>query len=94
MSELSQPSSVEVKEVIHELVQNMIQKSFREDPISESIENMAIASMKDHQVDVSESSEMITTSRDHLAKLLFWSVISYFVGFHLFKNYMHTELFT
>ncbi|KAL2939194.1 Alanine--tRNA ligase [Bienertia sinuspersici] len=79
VSELSQPSSVEVKEVIHELVQNTIQRFFKDDPISEPIESTAIASIKDHQVGSSERNEVVTTSRDYLAKLLFWFVISYFV---------------
>ncbi|XP_056696501.1 uncharacterized protein [Spinacia oleracea] len=85
VSELSQPNSVEVKEVIHELVQSTIYRFFKDDPISKPIGIPTIASIKEHQVG-SESSEMITTSRDSLAKLLFWvtyRVIAYraFVGF-------------
>ncbi|CAO2817175.1 unnamed protein product [Amaranthus hypochondriacus] len=85
--ELSQPSSVEVKEVIHELVQSTIQKFFKQDSPSEPIEN-TIGSMKDHQVGNSEASERFTTSRDHLAKLLFWCML---LGHHLrgLENRLH-----
>lgn len=84
VSELSQPSSTEVKEVIHELVQNTIHRFFKDD----AMENITIASMKDHQVGSSEKSEMFTTSRDYLAKLLFWCML---LGHHLrgLENRLH-----
>lgn len=88
VSELSQPNSVEVKEVIHELVQNTIQRFFKNDPISEPIETPTIASNKDHQIGGSDSFETITISRDSLAKLLFWCML---LGHHLrgLENRLH-----
>ncbi|XP_021749531.1 uncharacterized protein LOC110715276 [Chenopodium quinoa] len=88
VSELSQPNSVEVKEVIHELVQNTIHRFFKDGPISKPIKTPTIASIKDHQVGDSEGFEMITTSRDSLAKLLFWCML---LGHHLrgLENRLH-----
>ncbi|KAJ8443129.1 hypothetical protein Cgig2_005680 [Carnegiea gigantea] len=76
--ELSQPSSVEVKEVMHELVQNMLLRFFKDDATPEAMGNTSNGSMKDRQVGTDDRSETITTSRDYLAKLLFWYV--YAVG--------------
>ena len=72
--ELSQPSSAEVKEVIHELVQNMLQRFFKDDATPEAMGNTSTGSMKDRQVGANDRSETFTTSRDYLAKLLFWYV--------------------
>lgn len=86
--ELSQPSSVEVKEVIHELVQNMLLRFFKDDATPEAMGNTSNGSMKDHQVGTNERSETITTSRDYLAKLLFWCML---LGHHLrgLENRLH-----
>lgn len=86
--ELSQPSSVEVKEVIHELVQNTIQRFVKDDVTSEVIRNTSIESVMGHEAGGSESSEMFTTSRDYLAKLLFWCML---LGHHLrgLENRLH-----
>ena len=79
--ELSQPSSVEVKEVIHELVQNMLLRFFKDDATPEAMGNTSNGSMKDRQVGTDERSETITTSRDYLAKLLFWYLKLHCVAF-------------
>lgn len=74
MTELSRPSSLEVEEIIQQLVQNVLCTFFKEErtpdfmggPINESTEN--------HPDGDDEFCGTIGTSRDHLAKLLFWSV--------------------
>lgn len=87
--ELSQPSSIEVKEVIHELVLNMLHRFFKDEAKAEAMGNISIGSnMKDHQGDGDERSDMFTTSRDYLAKLLFWCML---LGHHLrgLENRLH-----
>ncbi|GMH04283.1 hypothetical protein Nepgr_006122 [Nepenthes gracilis] len=88
VSELSQPSSLEVKEVVHQLVQNILQRFFKGDHISELEEDRAIGTMEDHQDGAKECSQTISTSRDYLAKLLFWCML---LGHHLrgLENRLH-----
>ncbi|KAK9700138.1 hypothetical protein RND81_08G219500 [Saponaria officinalis] len=83
--ELSQPSSVEVKEVIFELVQNTIKTVFKDDATSEPIESTTVGSIAEQQVGRSET---FTISRDYLAKLLFWCMM---LGHHLrgLENRLH-----
>ncbi|KAL9231357.1 hypothetical protein vseg_006594 [Gypsophila vaccaria] len=83
--ELSQPSSVEVKEVIFELVQKTIKRVFKNDATAEPIENTTVGSIADQQVG---GSETFTISRDYLAKLLFWCMM---LGHHLrgLENRLH-----
>ncbi|KAH9622011.1 hypothetical protein KSS87_006660 [Heliosperma pusillum] len=82
--ELSQPSSVEVKEVIFELVQNTIRRVFKDDIISESIGDTTVGSIAEEH----DGSEVFTISRDYLAKLLFWCMM---LGHHLrgLENRLH-----
>ncbi|XP_074279384.1 uncharacterized protein LOC141604785 [Silene latifolia] len=82
--ELSQPSSVEVKEVIFELVQNTIRRVFKDDITSVSIGNTTVGSI----VEEHGGSELFTISRDYLAKLLFWCMM---LGHHLrgLENRLH-----
>jgi hypothetical protein len=71
VAEMSRPSSVEVEDIIHQLVQNILRRFLLEDASSNFIEQ----SVEDYHTDSDdEFSDTIATSRDYLAKLLFWSV--------------------
>ncbi|GAB2216560.1 hypothetical protein Droror1_Dr00024335 [Drosera rotundifolia] len=87
VSELSRPSSTEVKEVIHQLAQN-IRQSFFKDVASEVMEDRANENMEAHRNEDNKDCETISTSRDHLAKLLFWCML---LGHHLrgLENSLH-----
>ncbi|GAB2299868.1 hypothetical protein Dimus_033919 [Dionaea muscipula] len=87
VSELSRPSSLEVKEVIHQLVENTLQRFFKDIP-SELMEDRMTGNMEDHQNGVGEDGQTISTSRDYLAKLLFWCML---LGHHLrgLENRLH-----
>ncbi|CAN0924412.1 hypothetical protein LINGRAHAP2_LOCUS34174 [Linum grandiflorum] len=69
VKELSQPSSNEVEDIIHQLVQNTVQKFLKD-------ESALIISKtgNDKKTVADELSTTIGTSRDYLAKLLFWLV--------------------
>lgn len=62
MTELSRPSSLEVEEIIQQLVQNVLSRFFKE----ERTEN--------HPDGDDEFCDSTGASRDYLAKLLFWLV--------------------
>ncbi|KAI4366652.1 hypothetical protein MLD38_022500 [Melastoma candidum] len=69
VNELSHPSSMEVEEIIHQLVSNILKRFFEEDE------------RRDHCPEGSdEFHDLIGTSRDNLAKLLFWCML---LGHHL-----------
>ncbi|KAL5582458.1 hypothetical protein UlMin_014900 [Ulmus minor] len=79
VTELSRPSSLEVEEIIHQLVQNISKRLFKE----LAIENREILPDVDDEV-----FNTIGTSRDYLAKLLFWCML---LGHHLrgLENRLH-----
>ncbi|XP_065879429.1 uncharacterized protein [Euphorbia lathyris] len=85
VSELSRPSSVEVEDIIHQLVQNILQRFFKDDPISNFMGN---SNAERHKNSVDEFSDAMGTSRDYLAKLLFWCML---LGHHLrgLENRLH-----
>ncbi|KAM7268296.1 hypothetical protein ACFE04_010462 [Oxalis oulophora] len=70
VTELSRPSSPEVEEIIHQLVQNVLRKLFKENEIS--MEDSDVENATTHQNGDEENCGLIDTSRDYLAKLLFW----------------------
>ncbi|KAJ0051428.1 hypothetical protein Pint_02646 [Pistacia integerrima] len=72
VNELSQPSSVEVEEIIHQLVQNILQRFFKDDTTSKFMVDSVVANMENKQDAVDENCHTVGTSRDYLAKLLFW----------------------
>ncbi|KAK8303863.1 hypothetical protein V6Z11_D04G180500 [Gossypium hirsutum] len=77
VTELSQPSSVQVQETIHQLVQNILQRPFKNELKRDSgIVNKG----NNHQDVADETSGTVGTSRDYLAKLLFWCML---LGHHL-----------
>lgn len=88
VTELSQPSSFDVEEIIHELVENILGRFFKEDSTSDFMGDSAIRSTGNLERDDDESSDTIGTSRDYLAKLLFWCML---LGHHLrgLENRLH-----
>ncbi|KAK2419807.1 hypothetical protein QL285_030627 [Trifolium repens] len=85
VAEMSRPSSVEVEDIIHQLVQNILRRFLLEDASSNFIEQ----SVEDYHTDSDdEFSDTIATSRDYLAKLLFWCML---LGHHLrgLENRLH-----
>ncbi|CAN0857561.1 hypothetical protein LINGRAHAP2_LOCUS6800, partial [Linum grandiflorum] len=77
VKELSRPSSIEVEDIIHQLVQNTVLRFFKDEPNSSSVGN---SMMGNYQSDGDELCTTIGTSRDYLAKLLFWCML---LGHHL-----------
>lgn len=70
VTELSRPSSLEVEDIIQQLVQNILHGFFKDD--TASVEN-SISGNRDSRPDGdNEFCDTICTSRDYLAKLLFW----------------------
>ncbi|XWS44239.1 hypothetical protein CRYUN_Cryun15aG0027400 [Craigia yunnanensis] len=67
VTELSQPSSFQVEEIIHQLVQNILQRFFKDELMRDS----GIVNTGNHQDDADETCGTVGTSRDYLAKLLF-----------------------
>uniref|UniRef100_A0A5B7ATM8 Seed maturation-like protein n=1 Tax=Davidia involucrata TaxID=16924 RepID=A0A5B7ATM8_DAVIN len=88
VTELSQPSSSEVEEIIHQLVQNILQRFFKDDTTSDFMGDSAIGSTENYQNGDDEFCDTIVTSRDYLAKLLFWCML---LGHHLrgLENRLH-----
>nr|CAD1826768.1 unnamed protein product [Ananas comosus var. bracteatus] len=76
--ELSQPSSVEIEEIIRRLVQCTLQKTFDSGDQRLSQYSSILKAGSDHSCFVNQS--MVCTSRDHLAKLLYWCML---LGHHL-----------
>lgn len=72
MTELSRPSSLEVKEIIHQLVQNILQIFFRDGESSEFEEDLVKVNIENVLDSDGELCDTVRTSRDYLAKLLFW----------------------
>ncbi|KAF9604446.1 hypothetical protein IFM89_006728 [Coptis chinensis] len=75
VNELSRPSSLEVEETINELVQNVLERLFK-DGASGFFEDSVIGKTEQYQDGAVELSDTISTSRDYLAKLLFWLVLT------------------
>ncbi|XP_059640255.1 uncharacterized protein LOC132282552 [Cornus florida] len=88
VTELSRPSSLEVEETIHQLVQNILKRFFKDDSASEFIGDSAKGSTENYQNGGDEFCDTIGTSRDYLAKLLFWCML---LGHHLrgLENRLH-----
>ncbi|XP_043705304.1 uncharacterized protein LOC122655145 [Telopea speciosissima] len=88
VTELSRPSSSEVGEVIHELVQNVLPKLFKDDTSSSFLEDSAREKTENLPDGDIELCDTIGTSRDYLAKLLFWCML---LGHHLrgLENRLH-----
>ncbi|XVE68016.1 hypothetical protein DITRI_Ditri09bG0034500 [Diplodiscus trichospermus] len=86
--ELSQPSSIQVEEIIHEVVQNILHKFFKAEITSDFIRESGMVNMGHHQEDGEENCGTVRTSRDYLAKLLFWCML---LGHHLrgLENRLH-----
>lgn len=72
MTELSKPSSLEVEEIIHQLVQNTSQRFFKDDGEANFMGESVPGNNENLPVVNDESCNTIGTSRDYLAKLLFW----------------------
>ena len=70
MSELSKPSSLEVEEIIHQLVKNISRRFFKDDSEASFIEDSVTANQENMSDDSCD--DTIGTERDYLAKLLFW----------------------
>ncbi|CAN1726163.1 hypothetical protein LINPERHAP1_LOCUS391, partial [Linum perenne] len=74
VKELSRPSSIEVEDIIHQLVQNTVLRLFKDEPTSSFMGNSMMSSPANYQTNADELCTTIGTSRDYLAKLLFWLV--------------------
>ncbi|CAN1162804.1 hypothetical protein LINPERPRIM_LOCUS32318 [Linum perenne] len=75
VKELSQPSSNEVEDIIHQLVQNTVQSFLKDEAASSFIGESIMSNTGMYKRSGSdELSTTIGTSRDYLAKLLFWLV--------------------
>ncbi|PON59400.1 seed maturation-like protein [Parasponia andersonii] len=70
--ELSKPSSLEVEEIIHQLVKNISQTFFKDDSDSNFMGESVTASRENLPDGNDEFCNTVGTSRDYLAKLLFW----------------------
>ncbi|PSS35181.1 Cytadherence high molecular weight protein [Actinidia chinensis var. chinensis] len=89
VTELSRPSSIEVEEIIHQLVQNVLRKLFKDDSGLDFMgDSAAIRSTPNLQNGDDECCNTIGTSRDYLAKLIFWCML---LGHHLrgLENRLH-----
>ncbi|GAB4827459.1 hypothetical protein Ancab_034343 [Ancistrocladus abbreviatus] len=88
VTELSQPSSMEVKEVTHELVQNILQRFFKDETTFEHVGDRTVENSEEDQDGVRECYETTSTSRDYLGQLLFWCML---LGYHLrrLENRLH-----
>ncbi|XP_062106758.1 uncharacterized protein LOC133818079 [Humulus lupulus] len=78
--ELSKPSSLEVEEIIHQLVQNISQRFFKDDGDSNFMGESVTGNRENLSDDSDEFCNSMGTSRDYLAKLLFWCML---LGHHL-----------
>lgn len=74
MTELSRPSSLEVEDIIHQLVQNILHRFFKDETTSDFTVDSVKAGTENRPDGDDELCDTIGTSRDYLAKLLFWLV--------------------
>ncbi|BAU01119.1 uncharacterized protein LOC124833972 [Vigna umbellata] len=89
VSEMSRPSSVEVEDIINQLVRNILRRFFGDDANNSNVTEKSVEGNLDNHSDSSEEfSDTLTTSRDYLAKLLFWCML---LGHHLrgLENRLH-----
>ncbi|CAK9184097.1 unnamed protein product [Ilex paraguariensis] len=88
VTELSRPSSSEVEEIIHQLSQNILQRFFNEETVSNFMGDSGIEGTENYQNGGDEFCDTVGTSRDYLAKLLFWCML---LGHHLrgLENRLH-----
>ena len=88
VTELSRPSSLEVEDIIHQLVQNILRRFFVDDGSSSFMEQSVEGNVDNRAGSGDELSNTIATSRDYLAKLLFWCML---LGHHLrgLENRLH-----
>ncbi|VVA20210.1 PREDICTED: DUF760 domain-containing [Prunus dulcis] len=88
VTELSRPSSLEVEEIIHQLVQNILQRFFKDGTSSEFVEDSVPSNIENDLDADGELCDTVGTSRDYLAKLLFWCML---LGHHLrgLENRLH-----
>ncbi|KAL5720351.1 hypothetical protein ACHQM5_008467 [Ranunculus cassubicifolius] len=88
VNELSRPSSLEVEEIINELVQNVLQRLFKDSSASGFLADPIIGKVEEFPDSAVELCDTINTSRDYLAKLLFWCML---LGHHLksLENRLH-----
>ncbi|KAJ4826447.1 hypothetical protein Tsubulata_013639, partial [Turnera subulata] len=87
--ELSRPSCMEVEDIMHQLVQNILRRFFKDAPTANFVGDSTTANKANHQDDgLDEFFNTIGTSRDYLAKLLFWCML---LGHHLrgVENRLH-----
>ncbi|KAF3796523.1 hypothetical protein EJ110_NYTH01580 [Nymphaea thermarum] len=78
VTELSRPSSPEVEEIIQQLVENILQRFFKDENSSDSLE--ATEAMKSYVEEEVRHGTSMGTSRDYLAKLIFWCML---LGHHM-----------
>ncbi|CAK8533609.1 unnamed protein product [Lathyrus sativus] len=88
VNEMSRPSSVEVEDIIHQLVQNIMRRFLVDEASSNFMEQSEEGNVDYHLDDSDELSDTVATSRDYLAKLLFWCML---LGHHLrgLENRLH-----
>ncbi|XP_058778729.1 uncharacterized protein LOC131652790 [Vicia villosa] len=88
VNEMSRPSSVEVEDIIHQLVQNIMRRFLVDEASSNFMEQSVEGNVDYHFDDSDELSDTVATSRDYLAKLLFWCML---LGHHLrgLENRLH-----
>lgn len=91
MTELSRPSSLEVEDIIHQLVQNILRRFFVDDGSSSFMEQSVEGNVDNRAGSGDELSNTIATSRDYLAKLLFWLVHVILFLIALLKCLVRTE---
>ena len=88
VAELSRPSSIEVEDIIHQLVQNILGRFFGDDVSANFLEQSVEGNVDNHLDSSDEFNDTVGTSRDYLAKLLFWCML---LGHHLrgLENRLH-----
>lgn len=88
VTELSSPSSLEVEEIIRQLVQNVLRGFFKDERTSDFVRDSIKGSTENHLDGDDELCSTVGTSRDYLAKLLFWCML---LGHHLrgLENRLH-----
>lgn len=89
VTEMSRPSSEEVEDIIHQLVQNILRRFLVDEASSNFMEQSVEGNVDYHpDDDGDEFCDKIATSRDYLAKLLFWCML---LGHHLrgLENRLH-----
>ncbi|KAI4347651.1 hypothetical protein L6164_008443 [Bauhinia variegata] len=88
VNELSRPSSIEVEDIIYQLVQNILRRFFGDETSSNFTEQSVKGNMDSHPDDSDDFCDTVGTSRDYLAKLLFWCML---LGHHLrgLENRLH-----